>query len=340
MIDTGEHVEPTRMTVRVWLVKWLDTVRQEVSPKTHERYSEIVNNFLTPALGSLALAKLAPNQIQEAYNRWARSGRLDGKGGGLSPLTRRYIHAVLKSALVRAVEQQLLPRNPADVFKKRLPKVERKEMVTLTVEESERLLEGIRRTRTYWPVMLALATGMRRGEIVALRWKNIDLDRGILRVVQSLEQTKTGLRFKDTKSSRSRAITLPAFAVEELRRLKHEQAEELLALGIRQTTETLACCRVDGEPLQPRSVTHQFTLLRDRIKDLPRVRFHDIRHSHASQLLADGVHPKVAQERLGHSTIATTMDLYSHVTTTMQTEAAAKMDAAFQAAKTKREAQA
>ena len=183
--------------------------------------------------------------------------------------------------------------------------------------------------------MLALATGMRRGEILALRWRNVDLDRGVLRVVQSLEQTSTELRFKDTKTSRNRAITLPAFAIEELRRLKREQAEELLALGIRQTSETLACCRADGEPLQPRSVTHQFTLLRSQMKDLPRVRFHDTRHSHATQLLADGVHPKVAQERLGHSTITTTMDLYLHVTDTMQVDAAAKLEAAFQVAKTR-----
>jgi len=305
-LDTGEHVDPTRITVREWLVAWLNAVRGEISPKSHERYSEIAENFLMPALG----------------NR------------GLSAPTRRYIHTVLKSALTRAVEQQVLVRNPADAFKRRLPKVERKEIVTLTAEECERLLESIKDTRTYWPVLLALATGMRRGEILALRWKNVDLDRSVLRVVQSLEQTKTELRFKDTKTSRSRAITLPTFAVEELRRLKREQTEELLALGVRQTGETLTCCRADGEPLQPRSVTHLFILLRGRVKNLPRVRFHDLRHSHATQLLADGVHPKVAQERLGHSTITTTMDLYSHVTDNMQADAAERLNAAFQVAKT------
>lgn len=154
-------------------------------------------------------------------------------------------------------------------------------------------------------------------------------------MVQSLEQTKKGLRFKDTKTSKVRSIDLPAYATEELRRLKREQAEELLALGIRQTGETLTCCRADGEPLQPRSLTHQFTKFRNRLKGLPRVRLHDTRHTHATQLLAAGVHPKVAQERLGHSTIATTMDLYSHVTDTMQAEAAARLDTAFKAAKTR-----
>jgi integrase len=333
MLDTGEHVDTTHMTVRAWLSKWLETIRHEVSPKTHERYTEIVDNFLIPALGNLGLTKLAPSHIQDAYNSWAVGGRRDGKKGGLAPLTRRYFHVILRSALARAVEQQLLARNPADVFRKRLPKVERKEMVTLNAEESARYLASIKDTRTYWPVMLALATGMRRGELLALRWKNVDLDRGVLRVVQSLEQTKAGLRFKDTKNSRNRSITLPTFAIEELRRLKREQAEELLLLSVRQTGETLVCCRADGEPLQPRSVTQLFTVLRARVKDLPRIRFHDTRHSHATQLLADGVHPKVTQERLGHSTITTTMDLYSHVTETMQTDAAARLDAAFEAAK-------
>jgi hypothetical protein len=118
MLDTGEHVDPTHATVREWLLQWLDTVRQEVSPKSFERYQEIVSNFLAPALGNLSLVKLAPSHIQVAYNRWATGGRLDGKDGGLSPRTRRHIHRILRSALARAVEHQLLARNPADIFKK------------------------------------------------------------------------------------------------------------------------------------------------------------------------------------------------------------------------------
>ncbi len=205
-------------------------------------------------------------------------------------------------------------------------------MTTLTAEQSGRLLVAIAHTRIYWPVLLALATGMRRGEILAVRWKNVDFERGTVRVVESLEQTKAGLRFKAPKNDRHRAITLPAFAVEELRRLKRQQAEELLMLGIRQNGETLVCCRADGQPLQPQSLTHQFTRLIGRIKDLPRLRFHDLRHSHATQLLGDGIHPKVAQERLGHASITTTLDLYSHVTDTMQVDAAERLDAAFRPA--------
>jgi integrase len=332
--DTGEHVAPNRVTVEQWLSTWLGAVREEVAPKTSERYGEIVHNFLNPALGNLPLTKLTPGHIQAAYNGWASGGRRDGKAGGLSPRTRGHIHRILSAALGRAVEQQLVARNPAEMFKKRLPKVERREMATLTPEQSGTLLEAMRHSHVYWPVLIALSTGMRRGEILALRWRNVDLECGNLRVVESLEQTRAGLRFKAPKSEKTRSITLPAFAVEELRRLKRQQAERLLALGVRQGGETLLCGRQDGNPRLPQSLTCEFTSLLTRLKlrDFPRIRFHDLRHSHATQLLSAGVHPKVAQERLGHSSIAMTIDLYSHVAPTMQEDAANRLDAVLRSA--------
>jgi integrase len=157
-------------------------------------------------------------------------------------------------------------------------------------------------------------TGMRRGEVLGLRWKNVDLNGAMVRVVESIEETKKGVRFKVPKTEKTRAVALPAFGVDELRRLKKERAEGLALLGIRQDSQTLVGGRADGRPLQPRSLTHEFTRLVARVPELPRVRFHDLRHSHATQMLLAGVHPKVAQERLGHSTITTTLDLYSHVT--------------------------
>ena len=211
---------------------------------------------------------------------------------------------------------------------KRLPKVEPKPIAALTVEQSAHLLKAISHTAVYWPVLIALATGMRRGEILALRWKSVELDRGVVRVVESLEQTKGGLRFKSTKTDKARAVTLPKFALEELRRWKREQAEALLVLGIRQGGDTLVCARQDGKPKQPASLTHEFTYLVGRA-GVPRVRFHDLRHSHATQLLSAGVHPKIVQERLGHSTITVTMDLYSHVSETMQSDAAVRLDEAY-----------
>ncbi|MGA8651518.1 MAG: tyrosine-type recombinase/integrase [Xanthobacteraceae bacterium] len=153
--------------------------------------------------------------------------------------------------------------------------------------------------------------------------------------MESLEQTKTGIRFKPPKSGRHRVITLPAYAIEDLRRLKRQQAEELLALGVRQTGETLLCARADGGPHQPLSLTYEFARFIGRMKDFPRVRFHDLRHSHATQLLASGVHPKIASERLGHASVGITLDLYSHVTDTMQGDAAIKLDSAMRVAKSR-----
>ena len=332
-LDTGEHVDPSHMAVRQWLDHWLATIHTEVAPKTAERYSEIVHNFLIPGLGGHALLKLTPVHIQHAYSRWATSGRLDRKPGALSPRTRRHIHRILRTALARAVEQQVIARNPADAFRKRLPKVERRAMTTLTAEQSARLLDAIAHSRIYWPVLIALSTGMRRGEILALRWKNVDLERGSVRVTESLEQTKNGIRFKAPKTDRFRVIALPDYAIEELRRLKRQQAEELLAFGVRQTGDTLLCSRADGQPRTPLSLTYEFARFMRRLKELPYIRFHDLRHSHATQLLANGVHPKIVSERLGHASTAITMDLYSHVTDTMQSDAALRLDSAMRTAK-------
>jgi len=330
-VDTGEHVDPTRMTVGQWLADWLHSTAGEVAPRTHETYSDLVNHYLIPALGNVPIVKLTPHHLQGAYARWATGGRRDGKPGGLSALTRRHLHRVLSTALTRAVEQQVIARNPCDAFKKRLPKVERRKMSAITAEQSARLLGAIRDHRVYWPALIALATGMRRGEILGLRWGHVDLDRGVVSVVESLEKTRAGLRFKPPKSGKGRAVALPAFAIDELRRLKREQAQALLRIGIGQDRDTLVCARADGSAMLPTSLTHEFAKFADCAEGVPRIRFHDLRHSHAAQLLAAGVHPKVAQERLGHSTISMTLDLYSHVSDTMQEDAAARLDTAFRA---------
>jgi integrase len=326
-LDEGDHIEPGKMKVGPWLDQWLEAVREEISPKSHERYSEIVRNFLVPAFGGHQLAKLSSSHIQAAYSNWAVRGRLDGRDGGLASATRKYIHRVFRAALSRAVEQRLVNRNPADAFRNRLPKVERQPMATLTETQSAILIRAMAGTRLYWPCLLSLATGMRRGETLALRWRDVDFERHEVRVVQSLEQTKAGIRFKPPKSGRARAIAMPTFLTTELRSHKAKQAEQFLACGIRQTSDTLVCCDVEGRPYQPRGITHSFAAAVSKANGIPRVRFHDLRHTHATQLLAAGVHPKVAQERLGHSTISTTLDLYSHVTPTMQREAAERLDA-------------
>jgi integrase len=347
-LDEGRHVDPSRLTVKDWLTMWLATIEAEVSPKTHERYGEYVKHFLIPELGALLLQKLTSVNIQAAYTKWSVEGRRDGKPGGLAPQTRRHIHRVLSSALARATEQEppLLARNPAGAFRKRgLLRVERREVEVLNPQQAIDLLEGLRHTRMYWPVLIALATGCRRGEALALRWGRINLDTGTALIVESLEQTKAGLRFKSTKSEKARSITMPAFAVAELRRHKTEQAQELLAIGIRQGDGTLVCRRAnpfnrDGNldkdaAIPPRSCSHEFSRLVRGIKGLPKISLHKLRHSHASMLIAAGENLKTIQERLGHSSIAVTIDLYGHLAEDAQGSAAARLDTAFAAIRPK-----
>jgi integrase len=326
-IDTGEHVDPSRMTVREWLAQWLMVVKPEISPRTHETYTDIVNNRLAPVFGNLPLAKLAPTHIQSVYTEWSTGGRRDGKDGPLAPHTRRLIHRVLSAALNRAVEQQLIARNPAQVLRKRLPKNEYREMATLTAAQSEQLLDALRSTPLYWPVLIALATGMRRGEILALRWRNVDLDRGSIQIVESLVQIKGGLLFKSPKSDRTRPVSLPGFAIKELRQRRREQSEQLLRLGAHLGPDTLVCAQPGATPMAPNVLTNYFARAVKRLA-LP-IHFHSLRHTHATQLLLAGVHPKVAQERLGHATVAMTLDIYSHVTEQLRDDAAAKIDAVF-----------
>jgi integrase len=329
-LNDGAYIEPTKITVRDFLKDWLETVRAQISIKTHERYDQAVNLYLIPAFGNCLLTKLTPSVIQQAYNVWETSGRRDRKAGGLSPQTRLHIHRIFKSALKHAFQFQLIVRNPADAIKP--PRVAKGTLTTLTVEQSAILLDAVRGKTIYMPVLLALTTGMRRGEILALRWKNVDFEKKTVRVVESIEQSKKGIRFKAPKTERTRAIILPDYAVEELKAWKDKQAEEFLELKLQQNEDSLVCSRFDSTPVWPTSVTHEFIKAIKKLPNLPRVRFHDLRHSHATQLLAAGIHPKIAQERLGHSTITTTLDLYSHVTDTMQDEAAEKLDMALRSA--------
>jgi integrase len=329
LVDDGSHVDPNRITVGRWLDMWLASVRQQVAPRSHDRYSSIVSHHLAPALGDIPMRKLAPVHLREFYSTLAEGGRADGQAGALSPRSRRQIHRVLSGAMVQAVNDGVIARNPADAFRRQLPKVEAKEMRTLDATQSATLLNRVRGDRLYLPIMLALATGMRRNEILALRWRNIDLSKGSLQIAVAFEQRGHSLRLKPPKNGAGRAITLPAFAVAELRRRKREQAEKLLQLGIRQNGDTLVCAEADGSPLTPFTLTHAFRAFMKKQPDLPRVRFHDLRHTHATQLLLAGVHAKVVQERLGHSSIALTLDIYSHAVPSMQQDAADRLDDIF-----------
>jgi len=322
-LQNGTAVEPSRMTVADFFERWIEHMRGQVSPRSHERYAEIARKNLAPLLGALTLTKLQPAHISQAYAKALASGRRDGTGG-LSPRTVTHMHRVLREALQQAVRWQLLARNPADAVKP--PKVERKQMNVLDTDAAVAMIEAARESPLFVPILLGIRCGLRRGEVVALR----DLERGQISVVASAEQTEQGVREKEPKNGKGRTIVLSATEVEELRTHRARQAEGLLALGVRLTDDHHVVTRADGQPLQPRSLTHAFVkFVRQHGFQ---IRLHDLRHSHATHMLASGVHPKIAQERLGHSSVGITLDLYSHVLPGMQAEAVSKVDAALRAA--------
>ncbi len=322
-LSGGLYIEAAKVSVGQFLDRWLEHIKPRVSPRTHERYGEIVRKNLNPLLGAVVLTKLRPIQISDAYAKALSGGRRDGRGG-LSPSTVRYLHVILKASMGQAVRWQMLVRNPVDAVDP--PKIERSAMRTYDLAQTAELIDATRGTRMTITVILAVLCGLRRGEIAALRWRNINLGAAQLAVTESAEQTGAGVRYKPPKSGRARTVALSARVVNELRSHRVQQAQELLTLGIPLTDDAFVVTQVDGRPLQPRTITHQWHLLLSKHKTLPRIRFHDLRHAHATHMLSSGVHPKIASERLGHSKVGITMDLYSHVMPGMQEDAVARVD--------------
>jgi integrase len=332
-MEAGTLPEPSKLTLAQFFERWLKHIKPNVSPRTHERYEQIATKNIVPLIGAKLLSKLQPIDISEAYAKALESGRRDGKGG-LSPRTVHHLHRVLFSALDQAERWKLIVRNPAALLEKRdRPKIERKPVMTIDAPTTASVLDAARERRLFIPLVLGSLCGLRRGEITALRWRSIDLDTGQLAVVASTEQLDTGdkdkrIREKEAKSGRSRTVALPSLAVEELRRWRAAQAEELLRLGIRADDTWHVVTNEDGTSPQPRSVTRAVSMFLKRWG----VTLHKLRHSHASHMLAANIHPKIVQERLGHSSIGITLDIYSHLMPNMQGAAAATVDGVMRAA--------
>lgn len=325
-MQSAGYIAPDKTTVAQFLERWLAHIKTQVGTATFRRYCQHARNTIIPALGAVRLSKLRPEQISEFYSKALEGGRQDGEAGGLSPRTVAQVHVMLKQALAQAATWRAISHNPAALVKP--PKVQRKEMRTLDTDATAKMLDAARGASLFIPVLLGVLCGLRRGEICALRWRSVDLDNGQLAVVTSVSQD--GIE-KETKSGRGRLIALSAMVVIELRRYRTQQAEQLLRFGVRLTDDHHVFAKVDGAPYWPGRLTRSFkTFMREH--QLPEIRLHDLRHSHATHLLAAGVHPKIAQERLGHSSIAITMDTYSHAMPNMQADAVARIDAAMQAA--------
>jgi len=326
----GPDTEPTEMTVGEYLDQWLESYgRTQVRTTTYESYEIMIRRHLKPAFGKVKLGKLTPVQIQRLYGEKLRQGRADGKPGGLSARTVRYIHAVLSESLAHAVKYGFIQRNPAEIVDP--PRIERKQLTVWQPEHAQKFLAFAATDplskRRYPLYVLALLTGMRQGELLGLRWEDIDLERGVVHVNRTLQRTRAGLSLQEPKTERSRrAVPIGAGVVEALRRHRREQYQQQLMARPGEWRYTgLVFTVAHGGPVQSRNLERDFKMAVKRA-GLPEIRFHDLRHSHATQLLAVGEHPKVVQERLGHSQIRVTLDTYSHVLPSMQREAAEKAE--------------
>jgi len=328
-LERGGYVKPSRMMVAQFLEDWLQSyVATNTAPRTRERYEEIVWLHLIPALGSIPLLALQPQHIQKYYARALESGRRDGKGG-LSALTVHKHHRVLYEALKCGVKHGILVRNVAEAVDP--PRGESKKFGTMGANEVQLILDAARETG-YYPLFFTLAyTGLRRGELLGLRWCDTDLEKSTASVVQTLQQLRSGeYIFKEPKSRHGRRqIALSPSLVVELweHRMKQEHAWSLLGKPL--APMDLVFSHPDGKPFRPNSVTRAFQV-KARSVGLKGVRLHDLRHAHATILLQQGVHPKIVQERLGHSSVSTTLDIYSHVVPGLQEAAARRFEEGLQ----------
>ena len=308
----GTAVDCGKMTVGDLLTKWLtESAKPNTSPGTFAEYERITNSYLIPRIGKVKLPALRPLHIQSMLSAMETEN--------LGARTRQYCYVTLHRAFVVAMRWQLMIRNPCDGVDS--PKVKRRQVVPLTQEQARTLLKASEENRFHAVFVLALTTGMRQGELFGLQWESVDLQRGVLQVRHSLEEIKGQLRLKEPKSeSGRRQIALSAMAVKALWDHKAKQLAKGLA----------GCAFVfpdsEGGPLRKCSF-HRWAWAKVRTAaKLEGVHFHDLRHSSASMMLADGVNVKAIQTILGHSTISMTMDTYAHLMPDAQRMAASTFD--------------
>jgi len=321
-LDDGTFIAPTALMVAEHLESWLeDVVRHQVGARTHDRYTGIVRKHLVPRLGAVKLSALRPDQVQRCYAEMLNSG--------LQAASVRKAHVVLHSALRHAVRMRLITRNPSDDLM--LPKVRRPEIKALTDEQVGAMLVAAEGRPVAVPLLVLVSLGVRRGELLALQWADVDLEARSVSVRRTLEESSAGVHLKQPKTVRSsRMVAVPASTVDALRAHHAGQQRARLAADAEFNRLDLVFPGPDGEPWRPS--TFAAACRRAFKRAGLTCRLHDLRHTHATMLLRQGVHPKVVQERLGHANVSITLDIYSHCTANMQQEAAEKIDEALAAA--------
>ena len=320
-LDTGEFVRPAKLTVGEFLIRWLqEYAATNVRPRTLEGYKERADH-LVDGLGNIPLSELKPQHIRAYYSKKLKGGRRDNKPGGLSAGTLIKHHNLLYEALSHAVQWGELVKNVAQAVKP--PKPTRSEPKTLRREDVPVFLEAVRDHHLYSLLHTALWTGMRRSELLGLTWGNVDLDLATLSVTRVLHQLRGGeFIYQEPKTTKGRRLVdLAPSSCSVLRDHLESQRAYEAPIG----SGDLVFCNPDGSPLIPAVVTHTFTKIAQRA-GFSGVRLHDLRHSHASLMLQNGIHPKIVQERLGHSSIQITLDTYSHLVPGLQRQAALRFD--------------
>ena len=313
----GKSPVPEREKLGDFLNRWLeDTARRSIRVSTYAIYEVSLRKHIIPAIGHLKLARLSADDLDGLYSRLL--------SGGLSPKTVRMIHAVLHRALSHAQRRGAIAVNPASVAAP--PSAPRREFRTLAPDEAALLLKAALSDRLYGVYLLALTCGLRQGEILGLRWADVDPNRAVLHVRQQVYRMAGEWVFSEPKTAAGRrTVSLSGSAVEALRERRLAQNKERLRAETWEDLDLVFSNR-RGNPIDKANLLRgSFWPLLERA-GLPHMRFHDLRHSCASLLLAEGVHPKVVQEMLGHSSISVTLDIYSHVLPSMQADAAEKMD--------------
>jgi integrase len=302
-------------TVGEFIERWLkEYATPKLSPRTTEEYWSIYRSGIKPVFGKVLLSNLKPQAIQKYY--------ADKLASGLTSTTVTHHHCMLHRALEHAVKWQILPRNPADAASP--PGIRHTEMHTLDSEQVALFLETAKETPFFVEFHLALFTGMRRSELMALRWQDVDLIMAEISISRSMHQMNKPRRiiFRGTKTVKSaRKIALEPDTCEVLRKHLDNEMSLCARLNVTFTNDRLLFCEWDGTPLAPDRVSRAWDRLMKKL-EYPHVRFHDARHTHASLLLKADIHPKIVQERLGHANIETTLNIYSHVAPNMQHRAA------------------
>jgi integrase len=310
---------PARLTVGDWLDRWLAIASGEVRPLTLVRYEAAVRLYLTPALGAIRLRELTARDIQRVFSGWTAAGRHRGTGG-LARSTLGLLRKVMNAALQRALELELVARNPMTALRKRLPTGAAPEAKMIGAEAIAALLDRAARTPYHSAILLAGACGLRRGEACGLRWRHVDLDAGELRIEETRVPGRTGILNGKTKSGRSRTVRIPEFAGTALRQLRITQAEQLLKIGVRLDGDDYVCAHADGSPINPMSLSAW-------CRANSPIGYHGLRHSHASLLFASGASIKAISSRLGHASASLTLSIYAHVIPGADQDAANRIDA-------------